>query len=387
VRKVPIVGVGLTKWGVRQATWKELAQAAGKALFDDVPNLARKEVDSLFVGAAMPERLAFQSYVAPMAAEQLGIQPTRMLVRTELACVSGQAALKMGYMAVATGLSDVAAVVGVEKMNLPDMAEAQSSMACVLDREWNGIAGMTAPPYFAMIAQRHMHEFGTTREQMALVSVKNHEFAASNPYAHFPRKVSLEEVLTAPVVATPLGLLDCSGITDGAAAVVITHGERAKEFTDTPVYIEGVGQAAAGNLVENLGSLTTWRPMAIAARDALAMARRTIDDMDFAEVHDCFTISEIIEYEELGLCPKGQGGRVVEEGQSTIGGRLPINLRGGLLGCGHPLGATGIGQAIEAVQQFRAQVPRERYVGGEWALCHNLSGNANNHAVMVFRRG
>jgi acetyl-CoA C-acetyltransferase len=139
--------------------------------------------------------------------------------------------------------------------------------------------------------------------------------------------------------------------------------------------------------VENLGSLTTWRPMAIAARDALAMARRTIDDMHFAEVHDCFTISEIIEYEELGLCPKGQGGRVVEEGQSTIGGRLPINLRGGLLGCGHPLGATGIGQAIEAVQQFRAQVPRKRYVGGEWALCHNLSGNANNHAVMVLRRG
>lgn len=386
MRRVAIVGTGLTNWGVRQATYKELAQEAGKDLFDDVSEVEKGEVDSLFVGTALSDRLAFQSYVAPLVAEQLGIQPSRMMTRTELACVSGQAALKMAYMAIATGLSDVAAVVGVEKMNLPDMAETQASMAAVLDREWEGVHGMTAPPFFAMVAQRHMHEYGTTREQLAEVSVKNHRFAATNPTAHFPKEVSREKVLDGPVIAPPLRLLDCSGITDGAAAVLLTHEERARELTDTPVFVEGVGQAARGNLTANFPSLTEWPHMRKAVRDALDMADIGVGDLDLAEVHDCFTISELIEYEEMGLVPKGEGGRFVEEGQADIGGTLPTNLRGGLLGCGHPLGATGVAQAVEVVRQFRAQVPDARYVGGEWALCHNLSGNANNHAALVLHR-
>ncbi|MFQ5552942.1 MAG: beta-ketoacyl synthase N-terminal-like domain-containing protein, partial [Thermoplasmata archaeon] len=352
MRKVAVVGTGLTHWGVRKATLKELAQEAGKALFDDVDNLPKAEVDSLFVGSALAERLAFQSYVAPMVAEQLGIHPTRMLARTELACVSGQSAIKMAYMAIATGLSDVAAVVGVEKMNLPDMAETQASMAAVLDREWEGVAGVTAPPYFAMVAQRHMHEYGTTREQLGMVSVKNHRFSATNPFAHFPKEVSLDRVLNAPMISTPLRLLDCSGITDGAAAVILAPEERAREFTDTPVTIEGVGQAATGNLTVNLPSLTEWPHMRRAVQDALAMAGTTIDAMDLAEVHDCFSISEIIEYEELGLAKKGEGGQFIEDGQSDIGGQLPMNTRGGLLGCGHPLGATGVAQVVEVTQQF-----------------------------------
>ncbi len=381
-----MVGTGLCRWGVRKATVKELAQEAGKALFDDVDNVRRGQVDSLFVGCALAERLAFQSYVAPMVAEQLGINPTKMLARTELACVSGQSALKMAYMAIATGLSEVALVVGLEKMNTPDMAETQTSMACVLDREWEGVNGMTAPPYFAMVAQRHMHEYGTTLEQLAMVSVKNHKFSATNPYAHFPKEVSMEKVLSSPLIAPPLRLLDCSGITDGAAAVLLAHEEAAKEMTDTPVYIAGLGQAASGNLSVNLPSLTSWPAMRKAAGDALKMAGVTIDDMDLAEVHDCFTISEIIEYEELGLEEKGEGGHFIEEGQSDIGGKLPVNTRGGLLGCGHPLGATGVAQVTEVVQQFRAQVPSQRYVGGEWGLCHNLSGNANNHGVVILKR-
>ncbi|MCJ2520694.1 MAG: 3-ketoacyl-CoA thiolase [Candidatus Thermoplasmatota archaeon] len=387
MRKVAVVGTGLGKWGVRSATLKELAQEAGKALFDDVEGLPREEVDSLLVGCALAERLAFQSYVAPLVAEQLGINPTRMLARTELACVSGQSALKMAYMAIATGLSDIALVMGLEKMNTPDMSETQTSMACVLDREWEGVNGMTAPPYFAMVAQRHMHEYGTTQEQMAMVSVKNHRFSATNPYAHFPKEVSMNRVLNSPSISPPLNLLDCSGITDGAAAVLLTHGDAAKEMTDTPVFIEGLGQAATGNLTANLPSLTSWPTMRRAVRDALKMAGATIHDMDLAELHDCFTISEIIEYEELGLAEKGKGGRFIEEGQSDIGGKLPINTRGGLLGCGHPLGATGVAQVVEVVQQFKAQVPSQRYVGGEWGLCHNLSGNANNHGVVVLRRG
>ena len=387
MRTVAIVGTGLTKWGVRSATYKELVQEAGKDLFDDVPDLDKKAVDSLFVGSALVDRLAFQAYPAPIVAEQLGLTPTRMAMRTEMACVSGQSAIRVAYASIASGLSDLAVVVGAEKMNIPSFPEIQASMACVLDREWDGVNGLNAPPYFALVAQRHMHEYGTTEEQMAEVSVKNHDYAATNPTAHFPKRVTREKVLGSPKIAPPLKLLDCSGITDGAAAVVMTHGDAAKAYTDTPVFIEGLGQAQSGSLVVNLESLTTWFPLKRAAAEAFRMAGVTVHDMDLAETHDCFTISEIMEYEDLGLCPKGEGGRFAMEGQSRIGGELPTNLRGGLLGCGHPLGATGVAQAIEVTRQFKAQVPKERYVGGEWGLCHNLSGNANNHAVMVLRRG
>lgn len=387
MRRVAIVGTGITKWGVRGATYKELVQEAGKDLFDDVPNLAKKDVDSLIVGSALVDRLAFQAYPAPLVAEQLGLTPSRLAMRTEMACVSGQSAIRVAYASIAAGLSDLAVVVGAEKMNIPSMPEIQASMACVLDREWDGVNGLNAPPYFALVAQRHMHEYGTTEEQLAEVSVKNHDYAATNPYAHFPKRVTKEKVLGSPRIAPPLKLLDCSGITDGAAAVLMTHGDAAKQYTDTPVFIEGLGQSQSGSLVVNLENLTTWFPLKRAAAEAFRMAGVGIHDMDLAETHDCFTISEIMEYEDLGLCPKGEGGAYAMEGQSRIGGELPTNLRGGLLGCGHPLGATGVAQAIEVVRQFRAQVPRERYVGGEWGLCHNLSGNANNHAVMVLHRG
>lgn len=387
MRKVAIVGGGLSKWGVRNATWKELVQEAGKAVFNDVQNLDKKDIDSLFVGAAMPERLAFQSYVAPMVAEQLGLTPSRMIMRAELACASGQVAIRAAYASIASGLSEIALVLGAEKMNLPNLAETQSSLACVLDREWDGVNGASAPPFFALTAQRHMYEYGTTREQLALVSVKNHDFSATNPFAHFQKRFTVEKVINSPMIAPPLRLLDCSGITDGAAAVILTSEEKAREFTDTPIWIKGMGQSAMGNLVSHLRSLTTWYPLREASREGLKMAGIGIQDVDLAEVHDCFTISEIIIYEDLGLCEKGQGGRFIEEGQSNIGGKLPVNTRGGLLGCGHPLGATGIAQAIELMQQFKAQVPKERYVGGEIGLTHNLSGNANVHSVMIYGRG
>ncbi|MDI6856100.1 MAG: 3-ketoacyl-CoA thiolase [Candidatus Thermoplasmatota archaeon] len=388
MRKVAIVGGGLAKFGIRNATWKELAQEAGKAVFDDVKNLAPKDIDSLFVGAAQPERFAFQTHVAPMAAEQLGIFPTRVVARTELACASGQAAIRYAWACIASGLSEIALCVGVEKMNIPNMAEAQTSMTNVLDREWDGVHGASAPPYFAMCAQRHMKEYGTTREQLALVSVKNHHFSTTNPFAQFQKEFTVEKVITGPVVAPPLTLFDCCGITDGAAAVILTSAERAKEFTDVPMYILGSGQSTIGNLVTNLKSLTTWEPLKVAAKEAFKSAKITVDDIDLAELHDCFTISEIIEYEDFGFCKKGEGGKFIEEGQSNIGGKVAVNTRGGLLGTGHPLGATGIAQAIELLQQFRGDVPKERYVkGAELGLTHNLSGAANMHSVMIYGRG
>jgi acetyl-CoA C-acetyltransferase len=388
-RAVAIVGGASTKWGVRPATWSELAQEVGAALFRAVPELRAEDVDSLFVGAAEPERFAFQSHVAPLAAEQMGLRPRRILQRTELACASGQSAIRSAYAAIAAGLSDVAVAVGVEKMNLPSMAEANSAMGCVMDRPWDGPHGATAPPFFAMVAQRHMLEYGTTAEQLAAVSEKNHRFANTNPNAQFYEKTfSRDKLLRLPLVAPPLRLGDCSSMTDGAAAVVLAAEEFAARYTDTPAWVRGTGQYSDFHNLANAGSLTDWVGLKHAAREALSRAQVEVRDLDLAEVHDCFTISEIIEYEALGLCAPGEGGKFAEDGRGDVGGDLLVNPRGGLLGCGHPLGATGIGQALEVYQQFAREVPAARQAPDpQWALVHNLSGSANVHSVMIYHRG
>lgn len=388
-RRVAVVGGATVKFGVRAATWAELAQEAGQALFRAVPRLAASDVDSLFVGAAEPERFAFQSHVAPLAAEQMGLAPRKILQRTELACASGQSAIRSAYAAIAAGLSDVAVAVGVEKMNLPSMAEANTAMACVMDRPWDGVHGATAPPFFAMVAQRHMLEHGTTSAQLAAVSEKNHRFANANPTAQFHEKVfdraKLERL---PLIAPPLRLGDCSSMTDGAAAVVLAAEDRVRGLADTPAWIRGTGQYSDFHNLANAGSLTDWVGLRRASAEAFRSAGIGPSDLDLAELHDCFSISEIVEYEALGLCPAGQGGKFVEEGRADLGGDIVVNPRGGLLGCGHPLGATGVAQAVEVHQQFAHAVdPRRQVPDPTWALVHNLSGSANVHSLMVYERG
>jgi acetyl-CoA C-acetyltransferase len=389
VRPVALVGGATTKFGVRPATWAELAQEAGAALFRAVPELRAEDVDSFFLGAAEPERFAFQSHVAPLAAEQMGLHPNRILQRTELACASGQSAIRSAYAAIAAGLSDVAVAAGVEKMNLPSMAEANTSMGCVMDRPWDGPHGATAPSFFAMVAQRHMLEYGTTDEQLAAVSEKNHRFANANPEAQFFEKTfSRDRLLRLPVVAPPLRLGDCSSMTDGAAAVVLVAEEFARRYTDTPAWVRGTGQYSGFHNLANAGSLTDWVGLKRAAREAFGRAGIGPADVDVAEVHDCFTISEILEYESFGWAEPGQGGAFAADGQGDRGGRLLVNPRGGLLGCGHPLGATGIAQAVEVHRQFAGTAPPARAATDpEWALVHNLSGSANVHSVMIYQRG
>ncbi|HEV2428484.1 MAG TPA: beta-ketoacyl synthase N-terminal-like domain-containing protein [Thermoplasmata archaeon] len=389
IREVALVGGATTRWGNRSATWSELAQEAGAALFRAVPNLRAPDVDSMFLGAAEPERFAFQSHVAPLCAEQMGLTPNRILQRTELACASGQSAIRSAYAAIAAGLSEVAVAVGVEKMNLPSMAEANTSMACVMDRAWDGVHGATAPPFFAMVAQRYLLEHAAPIEALAAVSEKNHRFANSNPSAQFYEKTfdraKLERL---PMVAPPLRLGDCSSMTDGAAAVVLTTRARAKEFTDTPVILRGTGQHSDFHNLAHAGSLTRWEGLEKAAREAYRSAGIQASDIDFAEVHDCFSISELVEYEALGFCPRGGGARFALDGRSGRDGDVVVNARGGLLGCGHPLGATGIGQAVEVFDQFAHRVPPARQVpDARYALVHNLSGSANVHSILIYERG
>jgi len=282
-RAVAVVGGVTTKFGVRPTTWPELAQEVGAALFRAVPELRAEDVDSLFVGAAEPERFAFQSHVAPLAAEQMGLKPYRILQRNELACASGQSAIRSAYAAIASGLSDVAVAVGLEKMNLPSMAEANSAMGCVMDRAWDGPHGATAPPFFAMVAQRHMLEYGTTEEQLAAVSEKNHRFANTNPTAQFYEKTfSRDKLLRLPVIAPPLRLGDCSSMTDGGAAVVLTSEENVRRYTDVPAWIRGSGQFSDFHNLANAGSLTEWPGLTRAANEALGRAGIGVRDLDRA---------------------------------------------------------------------------------------------------------
>jgi len=388
-----IVGGGHADWGKREATWKDLAQEAGKAAFDDVDGVTPDDVEGLFVGAVQPERFAFQSHVAPLAAELLGIDVTKMISRTELACASGQAALRYAWLAIASGQLDTALVLGVEKMNLGDdyVEETQSGMTNVLDREFDGVNGLNAPSFFSMFAQRHMHEYGTTREQLAAVSAKNKRHAANNLYAQFQQEVSVDDVLESYPVAPPLCLLDCSGITDGAAALVLMSEQKAREVTDTAAYVTGSGQSCmASNSINNLPSMSAWPQATVAAEEAYEQAG--IDDpvkeLDVAEIHDCFSISEIIEYEDLGWVEKGEGGQFVADGRSELDGDIAVNPRGGLLGCGHPLGATGVSQALEVYKQFAGEVEAARQVpdSPETGLIHNLSGSGSVHSVMTLAR-
>ena len=242
MRKVALVGAGVSKFGVRRATFRDLIWEAGKACFDSVPALRPAHLEGLVVGSVMPERTAFQSHISSLAAEALGIKPSRLSARTEHMCASGTVGVRYAYAFIAAGLADLVMVLGVEKLNVPAGEEALLNMGTGVDREWEAAHGLTAPPVFALAAQAHMAKYGTTEEQLARVSVKNHNHAVRNPNAHFQKGATLDQVLCSRMIATPFRLFMCSPITDGAAAVILASEARARELTDKPVWLRGTGR-------------------------------------------------------------------------------------------------------------------------------------------------
>ncbi|MFQ5946168.1 MAG: thiolase domain-containing protein [Anaerolineae bacterium] len=384
MRQVALVGAGVGRFGVRKASYRDLIWEAGKACFDSSPGVRPKDLEGIVVGSVMPERTAFQSHIAPLAAEALGIKPSRLSARTEHMCASGTVGLRYAYAFIAAGLADLVMVLGVEKLNQPVGEETLLNMGTGVDREWEACHGLTAPPFFALAAQHHMAKYGTTEEQMAMVSVKNHTHATRNPFAHFQKGATLEQVLCSRMIATPFRLFMCSPITDGAAAVIVASEERARDLTDKPVWIRGTGQALDGFTLSSLPEdYSQWPAMRRAADDAYRMAGIGPEAVDVAEVHDCFAIAEIIAYEGLGFCEKGEGGRFVEKGLSDYGGAVVVNPRGGLIGCGHPLGATGIAQAAECFWQLRGEAGPRQVPEAQVALAHNNSG-MGEHVVMIY---
>jgi acetyl-CoA C-acetyltransferase len=381
---VAVVGIGHGKFGVRSdASLRELAFEAVKACLDDA-KISLKEVDSMVTGIAGDE-FALGLQPSAQVHDYIGFHP-KPNFRVEGACATGSLALRTGIMNVASGLADVVLVVGVEKMTEVPTGVATEIMGKAGDSIWEYPFGTTFPGYYAMIANAHMAEYGTTEEQLAMVSVKNHYYGSLNPYAQMQKTIDLQKALTSFTVAYPLKLYDCSLITDGAAAVLIASEERAKAITNKPVWIVGSAVATDTLRLGDRKSLSSIMAAREAARIAYKMAGVGPADIDVATVHDCFTIAEIVAYEDLGFCERGEGGKLIEAKETYMDGRIPVNVDGGLKSKGHPIGATGVSMAIEITKQLRGEAGERQVKDPEIGLSHNVGGTGQVVAVHIFRR-
>jgi len=367
----------------------DLAQEAAQSCYDDIPALKKEDIDGFLFASSYCGRTSFQVNVAPVMAERIGLKPTSMCTRVDTLCAGGSSGIILATGLIRSGMADIVMVAGGEKLYTPQRWETYYSEMASIDHDWDGAQGMgLPPPFFSMTAQEHMKLYGTTKEQLSAVSVKNRRNGATNPKAQFQKEVSLEEVMAARPIVPPLSLFDCTPITDGCAAVILTHEAKAKELSDRPlVYVRGTAQASLHSMSMNWPgeNLADWAHLRAAAKRAYAQARVKPGDVDVAQTHDCFTISEIIEMEDLGFCKKGEGGPFVESGQNDFGGKIPVNTDGGLLSCGHPFGATGIRQAREMLFQLQGRAIRQ-VESAKIGLTHNLSGLNVEHTILIYGR-
>ncbi len=387
MRDVAIIGAGCTKFGeMWDKSFRDLFIEAGILALDDA-GMSGAQVEALYGGNMSSGIFVEQEHVGAIISDYSGLSSNNIpSTRVEAACASGGLALRSGIIAVASQYHDVVISAGIEKMTDVGAEKAIDALASAADREWEAAVGATFPSLYAMMARAHMHEFGTTRQQLAQVAVKNHAHGALNPRAQFRNKITLDMVTGSPLVADPLRLYDCSPITDGAAAVVLVPAERAREFTDTPIYVKAATQASDTISLHDRRSLTTIDATVIAADRAFKVARLQPRDIDVAEVHDCFTIAEIMAIEDLGFFNKGTGGPATLDGETAIGGEIPINTSGGLKACGHPVGATGIKQAVEIVEQLRGEANKRQVEGAEIGLTHNVGGTGGTVVVHILSR-
>ncbi len=303
--------------------------------------------------------------------------------RFEAACASSGSAFFHAVSAVGAGLYDLALVTGVEKMTSQTTPRVTEILAGAGDMCGEGRAGATFPALFAMIARRHMYQYGTTREQMAAVAVKNHANGAKNPLAHMRKVITMEQALNGKPIAEPLTVFDCSLISDGAAAVLIAPLERAAEYNADPVRVLGIAQTSDQVALDQKDDITMFRAVRDAAQKAYKMAGVTAKDIQFAELHDCFTIAEIIASEDLGFVEKGQGGPYVLEGRTCIKGERPINTSGGLKSKGHPVGATGVAQICDVALQIRGEAGERQVARHSLGLAQNLGGSGATAVVTI----
>lgn len=386
MRGVSIIGVGKTKFGIfPNCSLKTLMAEAGKKALMDA-KIHSSMIQAYYLGNFAATGFNNQNHVAPYTASAIGL-PNVPCVRMEAACASSGAAMREAVIAVASGLYDYVLVGGVEKMNTVDTPRVTEYLSQAADWETEAKIGATFPSMFALMARRHMHEYGTTREHLSSVAVKNHANGAKNPDAQMQKEITLEKAVNSPIlVAEPLNLYDCSLVTDGAAAVVICASELAEQHAAVPVDVIGHGQASDLFCMYQKKDITRFDATVAAGRRAYEMAGVNAGDIDVVEVHDCFTIAEIIAIEDLGFCAKGKGGPFSFEGMTAIGGKIPVNTSGGLKSKGHPVGATGAAQIAEVALQLRGQSGARQVADAEIGLTHNLGGSGASCVVHILKR-
>lgn len=385
MRDVAIIGIGETKIGeLWDKSLRELGLEAGiKALNDS--GVTGEEIDRMYIGNMSAGKLINQEHVAPMIADYAGLDHVPS-IRIESGGASGGMALAEGFKAVASGLDDIVVVGGAEKMTDVGDEEAKKILSSTADQEWETVFGATFESLFAMMARYHMNKYGTTKDQLADVAVKNHSNAAKNPNAQYPRETSKGFVKNAPMVSDPLGMFDCAPLSDGAAAVVLCPTDLVDSFEGKPVRIAGVGQGGDKIAIHDRQDIGTMRATKMAAEKAFRRAEIKPDDIDFAEVHDNFTITEIISIEDLGFFEKGDGGPATERGDTSLNSKVSVNTSGGLKAKGQPIGAVGINQAVEAVQQMREDAGDRQVKDARYGLTHNLGGTGGSAVVHIFER-
>ncbi len=385
-KEVAIIGIGMTKFGeLWERSFGSLVAEAGTTAIADA-GIKPEQIDGLFGGNMSGGLFIKQEHLSSLAMDRTGLLP-KSAMRIESACASGGMALRAAYASVKAGLHDIVVAGGVEKMTDVLTGATTEALATASDQEWEAFQGITFPGVYALITRRHFHEYGTKEEQLAQVAVKNHHNGARNPNAQYQNEITIDTVMKSTMVADPLKLFDCSPITDGGAAVILANAEKAKELCKEPIWIVGSGAATDTLALHSRKDICTLGATIEAARQAFKQAGVTAKDIDLAEVHDCFTIAEICAIEDLGFCKKGEGGKFTEQGNTSLTGKIPINTSGGLKSKGHPVGATGIAQAIEIALQLRGKADKRQVKNkAEIGLTHNVGGSGGSCAVHIFSR-
>jgi len=388
MREVAVLGIGQTKFGeLWDRSFREIGIEAGlQALVD--AKLSSADLDGLFLGNMASGSLLSQEHIAPLILDYAGLAGRHLpAVRVEGGGASGALALHQGYLAVASGLYDYVVVGGAEK--LTDVSDTTGFEIAneTADHEWEVVFGATLPSLWALVARRHMHLYGTTREDLARVAVHAHEMGSKNPNAHYRNKLSLAQVVGAGPVAEPLGVFDCAPLSDGAAAVVLGPLETARKHTDTPIRIAASQVATDTMALQHRKDLTTIGSTVTAARNAFRLARRAPADVGIAEVHDAYTIAALVSLEDLGFIEKGKSGAEFASGRFNAGGRMALNTSGGLKAQGRPFGAVGVAQVVEVVRQLRGEAGARQASGATLGLTHDLGGTGATAVVHLLERG
>ncbi len=383
-KRVAIVGVGQSVFGKRtDSSIRDLTFEAFREAMGETENLETKDIGASLVATAA----GYDKQRSPAAviAEYLGLNPQPTFL-TEAACASSTVALRTAWAFVKSGLHDVVAVIGYQKMTDMTSEAIQEVMGRAGDVMFESPFGTSMPAYYAMFARAHMAEYGTTEEDLGLVSVKNHYYSQFNPKAMFQKEFTLEKVLSTRVIASPLKSLDCCANADGASCIIVASEKRAKTLTDQPVWIAGLGLGSTPmSLASRSPPFTGFESAVEAGRQAYAMAGVTTNDIDVAEVHDCFTIAELLAYGDLGFCKRKDSAKFIRDRETYLEGRIPVNTDGGLLSKGHPVGATGGSQIRTLVHQLRGQGGKVQVEGAKTALGHNVGGIGMYCAVTILQ--